>query len=367
MNLQAIQQQLELDKQKMEAVQKTKEIELTGKELHFQKLENEAKNKELKIQQAEVDKQRMMRNSVTGGLLLVCALAFLLIIGIRQKQKANKKLEYKNQQIEQASQIIERNRDEIAEKNKNITDSINYARRIQHALLPSHEEISKTLNDYFIFYKPKDIVSGDFYFYAQKNEKTIIAIVDGTGHGVPGAFMGMIGNDMLNHIIIEKGITKPAEILNHLNKSVKKALKQESGNSETIDGMDIALCTIDLKNKKLEFAGAMRQLFHVNKELVEIPGDKASIGGFTNENYQFSNHEVDLQQGDAIYIFTDGYVDQFGGESGKKFMSKNFKNLITSIQHKEMPEQNEIISNTFSEWIHGSIQIDDILVMGIRF
>jgi tetratricopeptide (TPR) repeat protein len=186
LDLKSQQQQLELVKQGMQAVYRKKEIELKERELQSQKLETEAKNKELKIQQAEVDKQRMMRNSVAGGLILVCALAFLLVIGIRQKQKANKDLEQKNNEIEKAYEIIEINRDQIAEKNKNITDSIQYAQRIQQAILPSREEIERSLNEYFIFYQPKDIVSGDFYFYAQRNDRVVIAVADCTGHGVPG-------------------------------------------------------------------------------------------------------------------------------------------------------------------------------------
>ncbi len=366
-NLQAMQQKLELGKQKMEAIQRIKEIELKEKELQGEKMENEAKKKEIKIQEAEVDKQRMMRNSVTGGLLLVCALAFLLVIGIRQKQRANINLEQKNYEIAEASKIIEISRDEIAEKNKNITDSINYAQRIQQAILPAREDIDKSLKEYFIFYKPKDIVSGDFYFYATQNDKVVIAVADCTGHGVPGAFMSMIGNDLLNQIIIEKGIVRPSEILNRLNKGVKRALKQESANSETTDGMDIALCSIDLKNRTMEYAGAMRPLFHASEEFNKVLGDKASVGGATNENYQFTNHELNLKPGDSIYIFTDGYVDQFGGEKGKKFMTKNFKNLLAEIHQKNMSEQHQIINNTLIEWSREKEQVDDILVIGIKF
>jgi serine phosphatase RsbU (regulator of sigma subunit) len=367
LDLQAQQQQLELTKQKLIAVQRKKEIELKEKELVGEKLVTESKNKEIKIQEAEVDKQRMMRNSVTGGLFLACSLAFLLVVGIRQKQKANKSLEQKNREIAEAYQIIEINRDQIAEKNKNITDSINYAQRIQQAILPSKEEIDKSLKEYFIFYKPKDIVSGDFYFYAYRNDKAIIAVADCTGHGVPGAFMSMIGNDLLNQIIIEKGITRPSEILNQLNKGVKKALKQESAKSETSDGMDIALCSIDMKNNKLEYAGAMRPLLHASGELFEIHANKTSIGGSTPEDYQFTNHEITVKNGDSIYIFTDGYVDQFGGEKGKKFMAKNFKNLLGSIHHMNMDEQHRILDTTLSEWSREKEQIDDILVMGIKW
>ncbi len=367
-NLQATKQELELGKNKLEAVQRMKEIELKEKELKSEKLENEAKEKEIKIQQAEVDKQRMLRNSVTGGLLLVCALASLLVIGIRQKQKANKKLGQKNLEIAEASKIIENSRDQIAEKNKNITDSINYALRIQNAILPLKEDIDKSLKDYFILFKPKDIVSGDFYFHAVQNNKALIAVVDCTGHGVPGAFMSMIGNALLNQIIIEKGITKPSEILNLLNKGVKRALKQESENSETTDGMDVALCSIDLKTKTVEYAGAMRPLLYFSGDkLNKIIGDPLSIGGATHDNYEFTNHELTLNEGDTLYIFTDGYVDQFGGEKGKKYMAKNLRNLLSSIHHKSMLEQHQIINSELIEWAKNEEQVDDVLVLGVKF
>jgi serine phosphatase RsbU (regulator of sigma subunit) len=366
-DLRARQQQLELETQKMEALQKTKEIELKETELQGEKMENEAKNKELKVQQAELEKQAVVRNSIIGGLVVLCAFTLLLIIGIRQKQKANKTLEQKNREIEEAYEIIEISRDQIAEKNKNITDSINYASRIQQAILPSKEEISRKLKDYFILYKPKDIVSGDFYFYAEQNDKVIVAVADCTGHGVPGAFMSMIGNDILNQIVIEKGVTTPSEILEMLNKGVKKALKQEAARAETGDGMDIALCSIDLKNYILEFAGAMRPLYHVSGELQKIDGDKASIAGATDDSFKFRNNRIELKQGDSVYIYTDGYLDQFGGEKGKKFMAKNFRNLLSSVHHKPMAEQQRILDVTLTDWAREKEQVDDILVMGIRF
>lgn len=366
-NLKATQQELELGKQKMEAAHRIKEIELKEKELQVQKMDNAAKKKEIEIQDVEVAKQRMLRNSVTGGLLLACAFVFLLFIGIRQKQKTNKYLEQKNHEIEEASLVIEISRDQITEKNKNITDSINYAQRIQQAILPLKEDIDKSLKDYFILYKPKDIVSGDFYFYAQQHNKVIVAVVDCTGHGVPGAFMSMIGNNILTQIIIEKGITRPAEILDQLNRGVKRSLKQDSENSETTDGMDISLCTIDLINQTMEYAGANRHLFHASGELNKISGDSVSVGGTTNENYQFKNHELKIKTGDSIYIFTDGYVDQFGGEKGKKFMTKNLKNLLANIHQKNMKEQYQILNNALIDWSKEEEQVDDILVVGIKF
>ncbi|MDF2436617.1 MAG: protein serine/threonine phosphatase [Bacteroidota bacterium] len=365
-DLRTRQQVLEINKRRMEAAEKTKEVLLKEKELQSEKLENETKNKEIKIQQAEVEKQRMMRNFIAIGLILVCALAVMLVMGIRQKQKANKSLEQKNNELAEAYDIIEINRDQIAEKNKNITDSINYAQRIQQAILPSKEEMGRSLKQFFILYKPKDIVSGDFYFYAKRDNKVLVAVGDCTGHGVPGAFMSMIGNDILNHIILEKGTTKPSEVLYHLNKGVKKALKQES-NSETGDGMDIALCCIYPDEMKLEFAGAMRPLFHASGELYKIDGDKASIGGSTTEEHIFTNNELTLKPNDSIYIFTDGYVDQFGGERGKKFMIRNFKALLSDIHQRSMEDQYTVLNNTIVDWAREKEQVDDILVMGIKF
>lgn len=254
----------------------------------------------------------------------------------------------------------------IIQKNKDIQDSINYAKKIQEAMLPSTEEIHSALKDSFIFYRPKDVVSGDFYAYADKNNKVILSAVDCTGHGVPGAFMSMIGNDLLNHIILEKSITNPGEILSELNRGIKKALKQ-SETAESKDGMDIALCAFDINNNKLEFSGAQRPLYLIrNKQLTEYKPDKTSIGGNTADDYQFKNYSIDLIKDDIIYIFTDGYADQFGGETGKKFMTRKFKELLLNICTQSMKEQKEKVSSTFDWWKKDYEQVDDILVMGVK-
>ena len=371
--LQARQQQFEIDKQRLEAQQqrleaekRKKEIALKENELQSEKLKNEAKNRELKIQAAEVENHRIIRNMVTAGLLVAVAIALLLVIGFRQKLKANKALAQKNTEIAKAYQIIELNRDLIAEKNKNITDSINYASRIQKAMLPSPDEMSKSLKEHFIFYSPKDIVSGDFYFYAQQNGKVIIAAVDCTGHGVPGAFMSMIGNDMLNQIIIENGTTQPAEILYQLNKGVRKALRQEAAHAETKDGMDIAICAIEPAARKVEYAGALRPLYYGTGDVKKIAADKASIGGLTSDDYRFTNHELTVDAGDMLYIFSDGYADQFGGQKGKKFMLRNFKSLLDRVSPEPVAAQQEALEKTLVDWKGDREQVDDILVIGIR-
>ncbi len=266
--------------------------------------------------------------------------------------------------------------EEIQEKNKSITDSINYAKRIQEAILPSTELIYNALPESFILYQPKDVVSGDFYAFAERGNKIIIAAVDCTGHGVPGAFMSMIGSDLLNQIIIEKNITKPSEILNNLHVGVKSALKQDQEGAETRDGMDIAICCITKPNASraaylLEYAGANRPIYIIkkNKTLQKIKPDKYAIAGIQIKEFEdrlFNNHTIELSEGDAFYIFTDGFADQFGGEKGKKFMTKNFQNLLLSIQSESMKNQKAALLKAFNEWKGKIVQIDDVLIIGVR-
>ncbi|HLC84135.1 MAG TPA: SpoIIE family protein phosphatase, partial [Bacteroidia bacterium] len=262
-------------------------------------------------------------------------------------------------------------RDLIELKNKDITDSINYAKRIQTAILPSVENIQKHLLNSFIIYQPKDIVSGDFYWFTEKDNRFIVAIADCTGHGVPGAFMSMIGNDILTQIVIEKGITTPNIILSNLHEGVKKSLKQDTNESETKDGMDIAIVSFGKNDySTIEYAGALRPLWLLKKnavEIIELKADKHSIGGaYSEQTTDFTNHTIKLDKGDSIYLSTDGYADQFGGEFGKKMMTKNMKELLISIQSKSMVEQQNILENNFKIWKASREQVDDVLVFGVR-
>lgn len=273
--------------------------------------------------------------------------------------------------------ITERKKQEeiIKDKNKNITDSINYAKRIQEAILPSIELINNSLSQSFVLHLPKDVVSGDFYTYAQRGEKIIIAAVDCTGHGVPGAFMSMIGSNLLNQIIVEKNITSPSEILNNLHVDVKNALKQNLQGSETRDGMDIAICSITQINQSqkkymLEYAGANRPIYIIkNNTLHKIKPDKYGIAGIQIKELEertFTNHTVELNEGDTFYIFTDGYADQFGGKRGKKFMTKNLQDLLLSIQAEQMSTQKGLLLKAFDEWKADREQVDDVLIIGVR-
>jgi len=256
---------------------------------------------------------------------------------------------------------------EIEHKHKEIVDSVNYAKRIQEAILPDKNDIISHLADSFILFKPRDIVSGDFYWFSHKNGKSIIASVDCTGHGVPGAFMSMIGNTLLNEIVNEKGIVEPGPILHYLNDEVNRSLKQTRQDSESRDGMDVAICSYDFSTSELLYAGANRPLYYVkNGELREFKADKFAIGGREYDvPKKFNTQTFQLQKGDTIYISTDGYADQFSPED-KKVMTRKFKEILLSIQNKPMHEQREFLDTFIETWKNGTEQTDDILVIGVR-
>ena len=254
----------------------------------------------------------------------------------------------------------------IETKNKEILDSITYAKRIQEAILPSEKLVKSFLPESFILYMPKDIVAGDFYWIETSGDLILLAAADCTGHGVAGALMSMMGVSLLNQIVNEKKITAPAQILNHLHSAVITALKQSQNDSH--DGMDIALCSFDLKNKQVIFAGANRPLWIVrNNEVLTIAPDKIPIGGLQIEKKEsYTNHTNALQAGDCIYLFTDGYADQFGGEHGKKLMTKTFKEMLISISGKKMQEQQTHLKDYFEKWKGENEQVDDVLVIGVK-
>lgn len=314
---------------------------------------------------------------------MLCALgisaAFFGYIKIRELNLRKRQKELVITVQERTEELSKAN-DELAQKNKDITDSINYARRIQDAIMLPTKEIYKVLNNSFIFYRPKDIVSGDFYWFyeldAKQNNKDkgcIIAAVDCTGHGVPGAFMSMIGNNLLNQIIIEKKITRPDLILNNLHEGITFALHQDKVDSETKDGMDIALCNINFSKRTLQFAGAHRPLFIIknkkdNNDIIEIKADRVGIGGATRDEKRiFKNNEIILEKDDLVYAFSDGFIDQFGGEKNKKYMTYRFKKFLLSIQNLNMNEQFNLTKKEINTWGNNTEQTDDILVIGIRF
>jgi serine phosphatase RsbU (regulator of sigma subunit) len=259
---------------------------------------------------------------------------------------------------------------ELAQKNNEIKDSINYAHRIQKAILTTKEEINETLKECFILFKPKDIVSGDFYFYSKKENTVLIAAADCTGHGVPGALMSMIGSEKLMDAVTKS--IDPSAILNSLNKGIKSSLRQSDHEESTRDGMDIALVSLNLNTNQASYAGANRPIWIIRastgsatKEVEEIKATKKAIGGFTPDEQHFDLHQLQFNKGDTFYLFTDGYADQFG-HTGKKLMTKKFRELLISIQDRSISEQEKYLNDFIETWKQDVEQVDDILVIGVR-
>jgi serine phosphatase RsbU (regulator of sigma subunit)/tetratricopeptide (TPR) repeat protein len=264
--------------------------------------------------------------------------------------------------------IISRQKDIIVLQKKDITDSIKYAKRIQEAILPSQEQINILLPESFVLYKPKDIVSGDFFWFERFGSQVFAAAVDCTGHGVPGAFMSIVGYNLLNQALNEQGLYKPHLMLNAINKSLTKTLRQTFHESAVKDGMDIALCSIDYKRMIVEFAGAYNPLYIVrNRELLYYPGNKFPIGAFIGESMNnFTNNEIELMKGDMIYLMTDGFADQFGGPAGKKFMYRRLEELFTFISIFPPEDQKIRLNEVFEKWKGPLEQLDDVCIIGIR-
>ena len=254
----------------------------------------------------------------------------------------------------------------ITIKNKEITDNINYAKRIQAAILPDIKLIQQSFLQSFVLYIPKDIVSGDFFSFFKKDKSAIIIAADCTGHGITGAFLSVIGNSLLNQIINEKKITNPGKILGRLHQEMISTLNQR--NTESTDGMDVSVCCVDFEKNTLDFAGANRPLWLIrNGELLVYSPDKLPVGGLQIlHNSDFMNHHLLLQKNDTFYIFSDGYADQFGGELEKKLMTKNFKEILLSIQHLDMNEQKVYLTDFFEKWKGDNEQVDDVLVIGVK-
>ena len=257
----------------------------------------------------------------------------------------------------------------ITNANKHIVQSIQYARRIQEAILPADREIKTNFEESFILYKPRDIVSGDFYWFAKKEDCRVIAVVDCTGHGVPGAFMTMMGNDLLNQIVYENNVTSPEAILNRLDKRVRRTLNQAGSDTQRNDGMDISICVIDDDNKILSFAGAKQSICYVHRnkdQFEEIKGSPFPIGSSQIRKEKiFTKHEIHFEYGDMIYLFTDGYQDQFGGKNNTKYLSKRFRQFLSEIHAKNFEEQRTALDQEIETWRGGHAQTDDILVVGL--
>ncbi len=276
------------------------------------------------------------------------------------------KVQERTAEVVQKKEEIEQQNEKISELYEEVTDSIKYAKGLQEAILPPDSFIAENLKEAFILYKPKDIVSGDFYWAEKKNDKIYFAAVDCTGHGVPGAFMSIVGYNALNEAL--RTDDTPGKILDSLNKGVSKTLHNNAMGSTTKDGMDLALCSYDSKTRELQFAGAYNPLYLVRDgEVTQITADKFAIGSYYEDSSkQYTNHTIQLQPKDYIYIFSDGYADQFGGPKGKKFMYKRFRDYLLTLNGKSMVAQKEFLDNTIEDWKGPLEQIDDILVIGME-
>ncbi len=300
-------------------------------------------------------------------ILLVIVILTVGIIGyikVREKNLIREKMILERKVAQRTAEVVEKSK-ELEQKNKDITDSIRYAKRIQNAILPP----TNLFPDTFVFFRPKDIVSGDFFWMNTLGTKKFIAAVDCTGHGVPGAFMSFIGYNSLNKIVNERHITQASEILDQLNEEVYKTLHVQSKDEEVKDGMDLALLVYDTKTRELQYAGANNPMYLIRDgELQEFKADRFAIGMISvDTDRRFTNHTLQMEKGDMTYIFSDGYADQFGGPDGKKFKSRQMKQLFLKIHHLSPEEQKKILEETIIAWMSREEQVDDILVIGTRY
>jgi serine phosphatase RsbU (regulator of sigma subunit) len=356
---------------------------------NIQKLADLRTEFEVSKKQAEVEvleKNKQIQLIVIIGLMLILFLAIGLILmyyySLKRSKKLSAALDERRILLEEQGKELKDQRGELIQQKEEIISSINYAKYIQSSLLPQEEQLESLLGEHFVLYKPKDIVSGDFYWISNIENKTVIAAVDCTGHGVPGAFMSMLGTALLNEIVNKEYITHPGVILRHLRKEVIHSLQQKGERGEQKDGMDIALCTLDLENMKLQFAGANNPLYLIRKsnlekagtlrcelggddKLYEIKGDQMPIG-ISDRMNNFTFHEIDIFKGDTIYLFSDGFPDQFGGRNNKKFGYRRFREQLLRNNSKTLPENKIMLEKVLYEWMSDNSQIDDIVVIGFR-
>jgi serine phosphatase RsbU (regulator of sigma subunit) len=301
------------------------------------------------------------------GLEIILGISLIILFIKVRERKLQRDKKVLAQRVKERTIEIEKQRDKIAEQNREITSSIVYAQRIQSAVLPDEEYTHNILPQHFILFKPRDIVSGDFYWMTEKGKYILISAADCTGHGVPGAFMSMLGVSLLNEIVNIKKELAANEILESLRVNIKETLSQRGKKDEARDGMDIALCILDFDNLTAQFSGAYNPLLLIrNSEQIIFKGDKMPIGIHVGKEKPFTNHDFKLAKGDMIYMYSDGYADQFGGPEEKKFKSCSFRELLLKIHNDPLEKQKQILDKTISEWQGNLNQIDDILVIGIR-
>lgn len=355
----------------------------TEKELTLKLLEQEKELRDLRekefqakerLQKAHQQTTNIILASLIFIIILITLFLFVIFKQLRRIKHANALLSESHRQIAEQKQEIEKQHAIVSQQKKKLTDSILYAQRIQNAVLPPRYVFEKIFPQHFILFKPRDIVSGDFYWISSKDNIAVIAVADCTGHGVPGAFMSMLGIAFLNEIVSKMTINRhivtfhASEILNELRNYVIQSLHQTGRPSEAKDGMDIALCIIDFENNTMQFAGAHNPAYLIRKgELQIIEADRMPIGIYKTENKLFTNREVKLEFDDQIYLFSDGYYDQIGGPKQAKMMSINFRNFLLEISHLPMSEQQKLLEEYYESWKGNNDQIDDVLVIGLKY
>ncbi|MBI3509969.1 MAG: tetratricopeptide repeat protein [Bacteroidetes bacterium] len=345
-------------------VEKQKEIARKQVKFEFEKkaaADSVRNTEEKRVKDVQIRNEKMLRYGLFGGLAIVLLFSVFLYNRFSVTRKQKNIIAEQIHEVETQKAIVD-------EKNKSITDSINYARRIQRAMLTSEGYMKKHLPDYFILYLPKDIVSGDFYWmFASRSGKITLATADCTGHGVPGALMSMIGISLLNEIVVEKKIKSPSQILDMLREEIIRSLNPEDAEEESNDGLDISICSMDLIRMSMEYAGANNAIYIVrNNKLVEYNPDHFPAGKHTGELQAFTNHEIPLEPGDLIYTFTDGYADQFGGPKGKKIKYKQLQQLLVECSELPLEEQRKVLEKKFTEWKRHYEQVDDVLLIGVK-
>lgn len=297
------------------------------------------------------------------AVFIIVALIYLAILQFWVLLRTRKHLT----EMKSAYDEIDIQRSELQLRNKDLTDSLNYARRIQAALLPAEHHIRKIFNDYFIYYRPKHIVSGDFYWFSERDDKYFIAAADCTGHGVPGALMSMIGLELIQKIINEMKVDDTDQLLLTLNRELESAFfKEESGKALIRDGIEMSMCIIDKKTREMEFSGAFLPVYIVRDDkLIELKGDKKNVvQSFAMVSFNRSTFR--LCEGDILYLFSDGYADQFGGPENKKFMYRRLRHLLLTISKYPLLDQERILDETITSWMDGHDQIDDMMILGVK-